>query len=312
MNNDMDQVDADALVAQLWPNGDSLDGMQIYMVLDAARDPRIHPMVLSTGLEHCCLFAGPLSPALSQAAPHLVHLAPKVRFTQEVLRLGWGQSWGILAVARPDVTLPVLRRHFRSLLRVSVEGGGSLHFRFYDPRVLRLYMRTCESADTLRIVGPADQLICESEDAGSLQRYAAPQGTCSAGSGRLPLAVRRSLMRRLERAKLVEAAVEHLEYHWPLPDEPPPADWVEGAVDEARMLEITDTVITLRFVAIAALYRASGKAWPDACARAILCEASIGSPEERLDCAARHEELQTLVEAGPIAQYPAETSGVFP
>lgn len=165
------RLDVEALVAQLWPDGDSPEGAQVYAILDAARDPRIGPLVQGTGLEHCCLFAGPLSPALRQAAPHLVHLAPRAGLALEFLRLGWGQSWGILAIAPPDVTLPVLRRHFRTLLRVRSNSPGMLLFRFYDPRVLRVYLPTCVPAETARMFGPIRYLLCESADAAELLRF---------------------------------------------------------------------------------------------------------------------------------------------
>lgn len=167
----MTRSDTEALVARLWPDGDRPDGLQTYAVIDAARDPRLHPMILATGLEHCCLFAGPLSPALQQAAPYLVRLSPTAKLTREFLRLGWGQSWGILAVAPPDVTLEMLRRHFRTLLRVRGEGDGMVLFRFYDPRVLRTYLPTCNEHEVARLLGPVRRLACESESGATVLEY---------------------------------------------------------------------------------------------------------------------------------------------
>lgn len=62
-------------IDHLWPEGDSLAGPQVYAVLDGARDPRIEPLVRLGSLKYACLCAGPLSPSLRAAAPHLVHLA---------------------------------------------------------------------------------------------------------------------------------------------------------------------------------------------------------------------------------------------
>lgn len=151
----------DRLIEGLWPHGDDPERPQVHAVVDAARDPRLIGLLDSTGLERCCLFAGPLSPALRAAAPHLVHLSPDARFTRAFLQLGWGRSWGVLTSAPPDVTLPQLRKHLRTLLRVRDETGRTLLFRFYDPRVLRAYLPTCTATETGQFFGPVHRFICE-------------------------------------------------------------------------------------------------------------------------------------------------------
>ncbi len=154
-------AEVDALIARLWPRGDHPDEPQVHAVVDAARDPRIIGLLDTTGLERCCLFAGTLTPSLRAAAPHLVHLAPEARFTREFLQHGWGHSWGVLTIAPPDVTLPLLRRHLRTLLRVHDDTGRTLLFRFYDPRVLRAYLPTCTSEEAQAVFGPVHRFACE-------------------------------------------------------------------------------------------------------------------------------------------------------
>jgi hypothetical protein len=154
----------DTLIARLWPHGDHPDGTQVHAVVDTARDPRLIGLLDTTGLERCCLFAGALSPALRAAAPHLVHLAPDARFTRAFLQLGWRDSWGVLTAAPPDVTLQLLRKHLRTLLRVRDEAGRTLLFRFYDPRVLSAYLPTCSASEWQSVFGPVHQLICPVDD----------------------------------------------------------------------------------------------------------------------------------------------------
>ena len=185
---DMTRFERDDLAEQLWPHGDSPDGTQVHAVVDAARDPRIFPMIVGTGLEHCCLFAGSLTPDLHRTAPHLVHLAAASDFTREFLRLGWGQSWGIMAIAPPDVTLQQLRRHFRSLLRVRHESGRFLLFRFYDPRVLHGYLPTCTPAELKRLFGPVRAFVYDTPDGGAPIRHEFPgaSGVLRRAAGPLP------------------------------------------------------------------------------------------------------------------------------
>ncbi len=146
------------LVAALWPDGDHPDSMQVYAVLDAARDDRIHPLLLATGLEYTCLFSGPLHPDLRAAAPYLVHLSPTAHLTAQVLVLGVKNSWGIILQTPPEVTLQQLRRHFRGLLQVQSDTGQILLFRFYDPRVLSEYLPTCTRDEAAHFFGPIERL----------------------------------------------------------------------------------------------------------------------------------------------------------
>jgi hypothetical protein len=129
-------------------------------------------MIRQSGLEYSCLYAGDLSPRLQAAAPYLVHLAPGARFTGELLELGWGNSWGFFTIVPPDVTLQAHRRHLRTLLRVKDEEGRILVFRFYDPRVLRVYLPTCTEKEAALFFGPVPQIVVEDEKADLLIAYA--------------------------------------------------------------------------------------------------------------------------------------------
>jgi hypothetical protein len=48
---------------------------------------------------------------------------------------------------------------------VKDEAGRRLVFRFYDPRVLRVYLPTCRPAETDEFFGPVHEMLMESEDA---------------------------------------------------------------------------------------------------------------------------------------------------
>ena len=44
-------------------------------------------------------------------------------------------------------------------------------FRFYDPRVLRVYLPTCTGDEAEEFFGPVPEILAESEDGGSLLSY---------------------------------------------------------------------------------------------------------------------------------------------
>lgn len=154
---------------ELWPSSAGSSPFHVYAVLDGARDPRIHAAVAGSGLPMCCLYAGALPAELVEVAPWLVRLAADAPFTTELLQRGWGKSWGVFAIAAAP--LEDVRRHLRRFLRVSDEQGKTLVFRYYDPRVMRVYLPTCNDAELRQLFGPIGLYLAEDADGDVLIRY---------------------------------------------------------------------------------------------------------------------------------------------
>ena len=154
---------------QLWRPTASEDLTHVYAILDAARDVRIYPALLDADSDYCCLYRGDLAQELAEVAPYLVTLEPQAPFTPWLLSHGWGGSWGVfLASSAP---LEVLRRHFRRFLMVYDEAGKPLYFRYYDPRVLRVYLPTCNATELDTVFGPVKRYCVEGEDDHTLLEY---------------------------------------------------------------------------------------------------------------------------------------------
>jgi hypothetical protein len=140
----------------LWPAGFRRD---VWMIVDGARDRGIFPLLLDTHLEYSCLYSGSLHPELELVAPYLVHLDYDHRGTRRLIQQAWGNSWGVFL--RSDSRLESLRRHLRGFLVVLDPGGKRLVFRYYDPRVLRVYLPTCTPAELLTVFGPIENFWME-------------------------------------------------------------------------------------------------------------------------------------------------------
>ena len=145
-----------------------LDGASIPDLLDHLYgDPRP---------EFICLYRGELEPDMAEVAPYLVRLQPDAPFTDWLLVEGWGKHWGIFALSAAD--LPVMRRHFRTFLMVKNPEGKQVYFRYYDPRVLRTFLPTCNAEETATVFGPLITYLCEADK---------PEALLSFGiKGRLP------------------------------------------------------------------------------------------------------------------------------
>jgi hypothetical protein len=148
-----------------WPRGERRD---MWMIADAARNPRIYPLLLSCHLEHTCLYTN-APPVLEPVAPYLVRLDHEYRDTRRLLELGWDDNWGVML--RCDTRMERLRSHLRRLLMVRNQAGKRLLFRFYDPRVLRVYLPTCVEIELREVFGPIECFWCESGSPGSILEF---------------------------------------------------------------------------------------------------------------------------------------------
>lgn len=143
----------------------------VYAVLDGARDRRMKAWIDSTQAPAWCLYRGELHPDLVNAAPYLLRLGRGHAYTEQFFGMGWRNSWGVL-FSSPAPTAE-LRRHLRRFLRARTEQGRILAFRWYDPRVLRIYLPTCTPEEIDAFFGPITALVAEAKAKDRLHHYRA-------------------------------------------------------------------------------------------------------------------------------------------
>jgi hypothetical protein len=138
-----------------------------YVLLDPARDSRI--VSLTRGELVRCLYRGDLPADLRNAAPHLMRAFPGNEPTERFFNQGWHDAWGVvLAYTGP---MKALYKHLRQFLRAHTEDGRALAFRYYDPRVLRVYLPTCTPEEMERFFGPIEAFAVEDEAKDSFQVF---------------------------------------------------------------------------------------------------------------------------------------------
>ncbi len=164
--------------------GDSFDPLELlldqplplYAVLDAARTPRILEVLQESQLEWSSLYEGAKGEELDIVAPYLIgHFLPQSTLLRLLVEEGWGQSWGIFLTSEED--FPRVRRHLRKFLMVKDGEGRELYFRFYDPRVLRVFIPSCSPEQIREVFGPVDCFQMEAEDPKHLVRFSQLDGT---------------------------------------------------------------------------------------------------------------------------------------
>jgi hypothetical protein len=143
----------------------SADAESVYAILDGASVPELLPKLKAAMEEHVCLYRGALEPDMAEVAPYLVKLRRESPFTGWILNEGWGNHWGIFLTTPAGIE--ALRRHLRQFLRVRDHTDQVLYFRYYDPRVLRVYLPTCRRNENKNIYGPITRFIAEEEETGN-------------------------------------------------------------------------------------------------------------------------------------------------
>jgi hypothetical protein len=148
----------DTITATLFEDGE----INVYAVLDGASIPDLLDNLYEQQPEHVCLYRGELEPDIAETAPYLVKLERDTDFSDWVIDKGWGNHWGIFSLSNESLT--VMRNHFRKFLMVYDPENRPLYFRYYDPRVLRIYLPTCNADELATVFGPVLSYFLEDED----------------------------------------------------------------------------------------------------------------------------------------------------
>ena len=160
------------------------DFQPLYVLLDAAREPDVLKFIFESKEEYQSLYEGATGAQLAHFAPYLVRIPEKSALLEKLVHQAWAKSWGVyLTCAQP---LKDLRTHVRRFLMVKLPDGKQVSFRYYDPRVLRIFLPTCTADEIGQFFGPVKQFLIESEDPKLALRFT--RGAKGADKKELPLA----------------------------------------------------------------------------------------------------------------------------
>ncbi len=140
----------------------ALAGSQpLYAILDSARTPRVLEFLSKCKDRFHSLYEGESAVHMASCAPYLVRLPEKSRLIRKLARDAWGDSWGVFLVS--EAPFEDVRKHLRHFLIVQVEGAPDHYFRYYDPRVLPVFLGTCTKEERAQFFGPASKFLMEAE-----------------------------------------------------------------------------------------------------------------------------------------------------
>jgi hypothetical protein len=154
-------IERSAVIKKLVPSKESL-----FAVLDGASVPKLPRRLKEDAVPAISLLSDKPPADLAETGPWLVSLTPKT-FGEWVIA-NWGSHWGVLATSSSPIES--LIKHFRELVQARLPDGRTVYFRFYDPRVLRVFLPTCDAAQIDQVFGPVSQFMCE-DDGGAVLKF---------------------------------------------------------------------------------------------------------------------------------------------
>ena len=137
--------------------------------MDAARAEMNLYTAIELNPNHQSLYKGSAEEDLAGVAPYLFTIKENTPFADWYFKEGFGKSWGILLFA--NAAFEDVYKHFRKFLLVKTEDGQQLYFRFYDPRVLRIFLPTCDSSQLKELIGPVRHFLVESEKSKEILQF---------------------------------------------------------------------------------------------------------------------------------------------
>jgi hypothetical protein len=148
------------------PEGEPMD---VYAVLDGAGVRQLPDLLEDEEAEHAPLTAiGSTDPVEITRASYLTKLDRFSRVTDWLATEGWGRNWGIFAMCPQGTDFDKMLQHFRELTQVGLPDGRIVHFRFFDPRVWRPFLPTCDAPQLKDLFSVPVFYACEGEDSNSL------------------------------------------------------------------------------------------------------------------------------------------------
>src|SRR3954453_19441492 len=179
----------------------------LYAILDATDEPAVPEKVRQLDERRAAsLFRGTAQEPYWACAPYLVKT--------DSAMLAWifdallQRPWGVFVVSQAE--LDVLRFHLQQFISVELPNGRSAHFRFYDPRVLAVYLPTCNQHELRAFFGPVRAYLVPTADKVTLLKNI-DSGAPNGAAGPLPIRPEQfAVLGRLSLGDFIRRMTPHL------------------------------------------------------------------------------------------------------
>ncbi len=260
-----------------------------YLLLDNALIENLPRHLLSLGQFMPChpLYLTTDYAELADCGPLLVPVVPDSPLAQ-LFNAKWRLQAGLwLETEAPE---PVLLDHLRSLVHVSLDGDVTTFFRYYDPRIARVWLQDLAPAERGRVMGPVQSIRLPAEDGSDLLI-----SNINPASGQRYTTVPWLRLSATQLEQLSEARyrqfdqhlIEHCQRYFPHVlqglDRPAQYAWAKACQDSARRHGYSTKNEITRWVSLYALLGANFPDEPTHQPYRQILQAQGRSPAQRLD-----------------------------
>ena len=138
----------------------------LFVIVDPAQSEGFTKPIRTEGFAYRSLYEGSQAEGLEEVAPVVAGPVSDTEALERIIAELWGKSCIVFFSCRHS--LEEVRRHFRRFLKVRTEDGRVLLFRFYDPRILRVFLPTCTPDEIYEFFGAVDAFFVEGEEPGTM------------------------------------------------------------------------------------------------------------------------------------------------
>jgi len=141
----------------------------LYAFVDSARNDEVFKYFLTDNIEYRSLFHGKMDIKFFGVSGFLLECKKDSILLNWLTTETWGNSYSIFFVSK--AAFDDVLRHFQKFNRVYLEDDDVVYFRYYDPRVLRVYLPTCNSKEIKTFFGETESFFMDKLNPGIVIEY---------------------------------------------------------------------------------------------------------------------------------------------
>ena len=141
----------------------------LYGIIDSARNEDVFRHLITGNVQYRSLFQGTMDEQSYGVSGFLVECQKESLLFQWMTKEAWGDSCCIFFTSK--LSFDELFSHFQKFNRVYLEDDEVVLFRYYDPRVLRVYLPTCNRNEIEVFFGEVIGYYAENENGNAINVY---------------------------------------------------------------------------------------------------------------------------------------------
>jgi len=128
----------------------------LYAMIDACDAGAVPFKMRELGPERAaCMYSGKAEEAYWDFAPYLA--TADAGLLDWIVATLWKGPWGFFAVT--ETNLATVRTHFKRFTFATMPDGQQVYFRYYDPRILPVFLENADRAELSQFFGPVRTFI---------------------------------------------------------------------------------------------------------------------------------------------------------